>query len=369
MMTIELKNVTIKQLADGYIDNLEDGVFAYGGKLDVRPAYQRAFVYKDKQRDSVIESVRKGFPLNVMYWVDNGNDNYEVLDGQQRTISICQYVKGYFSINDVQFDALEKDQQEQIENYPLQVYVCKNGTDSEKLDWFRTINIAGEKLSDQELRNATYRGTWLTEAKKHFSKNGNPAQAIADKFITAKWNRQEGLETVLEWISNGKIESYMNKHQHDPNDNEIWLYFNSVITWIRTLFPKVYRKEMKNVNWGILYNTYNKNSYDANILEKEISKLMMDSEVENKRGIYEYIFDRDEKHLSLRQFDDNVKRSVYEKQNGICPMCKGTPNEKKKWDYEEMEGDHDKPWSKGGKTTEENCVMLCRKHNREKSDK
>lgn len=367
-MEIKLKEMTIRELATGYVDNMEDGVVAYSGRLDVRPAYQREFVYKDKQRDSVIDSVRKNYPLNVMYWVDNGNDQYEILDGQQRTISICQFVNGYFSINDRQFDSLETDEQEQILNYQLQVYVCSNGTDSEKLEWFRTINIAGEKLSEQELRNATYRGPWLTEAKKHFSKNNNPAQAIADKYITAKWNRQEGLETVLSWISNGKIESYMNMHQSDPNDNELWLYFQSVIMWVKTLFPK-YRREMKSVNWGTLYNKYKDNFYDANELENKISKLMQDSEVENKKGIYEYVFDNDQKHLNLRQFDDNIKRTVYERQNGICPMCRGTENENKHWPYEEMEGDHDVPWSKGGQTTEQNCVMLCRKHNREKSDK
>ncbi len=367
-MKIELKPITVRELANGYVDNLEDGVVAYGGKLDVRPAYQREFVYHDKQRDSVIDSVRKGFPLNVMYWVDNGDNQFEILDGQQRTISICQYVNGYFSINDRQFDSLETDEQEQILNYQLQVYVCSDGTDSEKLEWFRTINIAGEKLSDQELRNATYRGPWLMAAKKHFSKNNNPAQSIGDKYINAKWNRQEGLETVLSWISDGKIESYMNAHQLDSNDNELWMYFTAVINWIKLLFPK-YRKEMKSVDWGKLYNTYHANQYDADELEKTVFKLMSDSEVENKRGIYEYVFDNDSKHLNLRQFDDNIKRTVYERQNGICPMCRGTQNENKCWAFEEMEGDHDIPWSRGGQTTEDNCVMLCRKHNREKSDK
>lgn len=364
-MEIKLKEVSIRELANGYVDNLEDGVVAYGGRLDVRPAYQREFVYKDKQRDSVIDSVRKNYPLNVMYWVDNGKDQYEVLDGQQRTISICQFVKGYFSINDRQFDSLEIDEQEQILNYQLQVYVCSDGTDSEKLEWFRTINIAGEKLSEQELRNATYRGTWLTEAKKHFSKKGNPAQAIGDKYITAKWNRQEGLETVLYWISNGKIEAYMNAHQNEPNDNELWLYFNSVINWVKTLFPN-YRKEMKSVNWGYLYNNYHDKNYDVNLLDAKVMILMQDSEIENKKGIYEYLFDGNSKHLNLRQFDDNIKRTVYEKQGGVCPMCRGTENENKKWEFEEMEGDHDIPWSKGGRTTENNCVMLCRRHNREK---
>jgi uncharacterized protein with ParB-like and HNH nuclease domain len=210
-MKIELKSVTIRELTQNYVDNSEDGVSAYNGKLDVRPAYQREFVYKDKQRDAVINSVRQNFPLNVMYWIDNTDSggDYEKLDGQQRTISICQYVCGYFSIDDMTFDNLENDQKEQILNYHLQVYVCKDGTDSEKLEWFRTINIAGEKLSDQELRNATYRGTWLTDAKRHFSKSGNPAKGLGDKYMSAKWERQEGLETALDWISGGNIEKYM----------------------------------------------------------------------------------------------------------------------------------------------------------------
>lgn len=365
-MKIELKAVSVRELAEGYVDNLEDGVIAYGGKLDVRPAFQREFVYKDKQRDSVIDSIRKGFPLNVMYWVDNGKDNYEVLDGQQRTISICQFVKGYYSINDMTFDNLESDLQMQILDYPLQVYICEDGTDSEKLEWFRTINIAGEKLSEQELRNATYRGTWLTAAKKHFSKNGNPAQAIGDKYLNVKWNRQEGLEIALDWISRGRIEFYMSVHQRDLNDNELWLYYQAVISWVKLLFPN-YRKEMKGVYWGAIYNVNKDKKLDASTLEKEIGMLMLDSEVGNKKGIYEYVFDRNQKHLNLRQFDDNIKRSVYEKQRGICPMCKGADSTKK-WAYEDMEGDHAKPWSKGGKTVEDNCVMLCRKHNREKSD-
>ncbi|MCQ2562143.1 MAG: DUF262 domain-containing protein [Alphaproteobacteria bacterium] len=367
-MEIKLHELTVRDIANGYVDNNEDGVVAYGGKLDVRPAYQREFVYKDKQRDAVIESIRKNYPLNVMYWVDNGNNQYEVLDGQQRTISICQYVNGYYSINDMQFDCLESDEQKQILDYKLQIYVCSNGTDSEKLAWFHTINIAGEKLSDQELRNATYRGPWLNEAKKHFSKTNNPAQSIADKYINAKWNRQEGLETVLSWISNGKIESYMNEHKNDSNDNELWLYFQNVINWVKLLFPN-YRKEMKSVNWGALYNSYHTNNYDANELESVVAKLMADSEVQDKKGIYEYVFDSNQKHLNLRQFDDNTKRTVYERQGGICPMCKNTPNENKKWNMDEMEADHHIPWSRGGQTTIDNCVMLCREHNRIKSNK
>ncbi|MDR0486409.1 MAG: DUF262 domain-containing protein [Elusimicrobiota bacterium] len=365
-MKIELKDVTIRELAEGYVDNLEEGVKAYGGKLDVRPAYQRDFVYKDAQRDAVIDSIRKNFPLNVMYWVDN-EGLYEVLDGQQRTISICQFVKGYFSINDKNFENLERDQQEQILNYHLQVYVCRDGTDSEKLDWFHIINIAGEELSEQELRNANYRGPWLNAAKLHFSKRENPARAIGDKYIKAKWERQEGLETALSWIADKNketIEGYMSKHQNEPNDNELWAYYQAVIAWVKMLFPdKYYREAMKGKNWGKLYNAYSGQNRDAEEIEKEVSKLMDDDDADNKSGIYDYIFDKQEKHLNIRDFDKSIKRKVYEKQKGLCKKCK------EHFDFEQMQADHIKPWSKGGKTEISNCQLLCQKCNAEKSDK
>ncbi len=199
-MKIELKEIAIRDVTNGYVNNNEEGVVGYDGKLNIRPKYQREFVYKDKQRDAVIETIKKDFPLNVMYWVKNEDDTYEVLDGQQRTISICEYVAGKFSLNFQYFHNLEKTEQDQILDYKLMVYFCE-GNDKEKLDWFETINIAGEKLTDQELKNAIYTGTWLTEAKKYFSKSGCPAYSIASNYLKGSSIRQEYLETAISWIS------------------------------------------------------------------------------------------------------------------------------------------------------------------------
>lgn len=242
-MKIQLKEISIREVVDGYINNQEDGVVGYGGKLNIRPKYQREFVYADKQRNAVIETVKKDFPLNVMYWVKNEDDTYEVLDGQQRTISICEYVEGNFSLDDFFFHNLTDTEQEQILDYKLMVYFCE-GNDREKLDWFRTINIAGEKLTDQELRNAIYTGTWLTDAKRYFSKTGCPAYGIGSEYLTGSPIRQDYLEMAISWLNNDNIEQYMSEHQHEPNAFELWSYFQSVITWVSTVFPN-YRREMK----------------------------------------------------------------------------------------------------------------------------
>ena len=202
-MKIELKKITIKQLTNGFVDSAEEGVVAYGGKLDIRPPYQREFIYKDKQRDAVIDSVRRDFPLNVMYWAVRNDRDYEVIDGQQRTLSICQYVNGDFSINGLAFHNLKDDQQQQILGYKLMVYFCA-GTDSEKLDWFRTINIAGEKHTDQELRNAVYAGPWTASAKPIFSKTNCAAYGLASKYLRGSPIRQEYLETAINWRSKGE---------------------------------------------------------------------------------------------------------------------------------------------------------------------
>jgi hypothetical protein len=359
-MKIELHEILIRDLVNGYIDNKEEGVYGYGGKLNIRPKYQREFVYKDKQRDAVIETVRKNFPLNVMYWVKNG-DNYEVLDGQQRTISICQYINGDFQINAMGWDNLTDDQQKQILNYKLMIYFCE-GTDSEKLDWFRIINIAGEKLFEQELRNAVYTGTWLTDAKRYFSKSGCVAYQIGKDYINGNAIRQDFLETALAWINNGKIEDYMSKNQHEPNANELWLYFQNVINWIKVIFPE-YRKEMKAVAWGELYNRFGKEKFDSDEIEKQIKTLMMDDDVTKNSGIYPYLLTKDEKYLNIRAFTDSQKRAAYEKQKGVCPEC----NEH--FEIQEMEGDHITPWSEGGKTQPDNLQMLCKNCNRRKGGK
>ena len=363
-MKIELQKISIREVVVDYKDSAEEGVVAYGGRLDVRPKYQREFVYTGKQRDAVLETVKNGFPLNVMYWVKTDQGNFEVLDGQQRTISIGQYVNGDFSLNDRFFHNLTDEEQNQILDYELMIYFCE-GTDKERLDWFRIINIAGEKLTDQELRNAVYTGSWLSDAKLKFSKTNCVAYLLANdggSLIKGSPIRQEYLETALSWINNGEVADYMAKHQHDPNADELWSYFQNVIEWVRKTFPN-YRKEMKGVSFGILYNKFKDKEFDAKKLEKEITELMQDEDVTKKSGIYEYVLTRNEKYLNIRAFTDKQKREAYEKQKGICPKCK------EHFELNEMEADHIKPWHEGGKTIEENCQMLCKECNRRKSGK
>ena len=360
-MEIKLHEITIKDVVEGYVDNAEDGVVGYNGKLDIRPPFQREFIYNEKERNAVIDTINKGFPLNVMYWSKNG-DKYELLDGQQRTLSFCQYVNGDFSVDYKGFNNLPKDLQDKILDYKLMVYICE-GTPSEKLDWFKIINIAGEQLTDQELRNSQYTGKWLYDAKRHFSKTSCPAYQIGEKFLSGSTIRQDYLETALKWISDKygcKIEDYMGSHQNDEDANELWMYFQSVIDWINRLFPK-YRKEMKGIDWGTLYNEYKDQAYNSDKLEEQVVSLMTDDDVTSKKGIYLYLITGKEKYLSIRAFTDNQKREAYERQKGICPNCK------EHFEIEEMEADHITPWHAGGKTTSDNCQMLCRECNRRKS--
>ena len=359
-MKIELHELTIREIAENYVDNAENGVIGYNGKLNIRPKYQREFVYGEDKRNAVIETIVKGFPLNVMYWVKNSDDDFEVLDGQQRTISFCQYVNGDFSIGNKAFHNLTKTEQDQILDYKVMVYFCE-GNDKEKLDWFETINIAGEKLTRQELRNAVYTGSWLSDAKSKFSKSTCVAFKMASQYMNGSPIRQEYLETVLKWINNGEIEAYMSAHQHDPNANDLFFYFRGVIDWVENTFIK-YRKEMKGIDWGTLYNQYKDIMIDTAALEKEIAGLMADDDVTNSKGIYYYVLDHQEKHLNIRAFDNRMRRTAYESQNGICPKCG------KHFEIEQMQADHITPWSKGGKTIAENCQMLCSDCNRRKSD-
>lgn len=364
-MKIALQNVRIADLVADYSDKGEAGVTGYSGKLNIRPAYQREFVYGPKERDAVIDTVRKGFPLNTMYWAVADDGGYELMDGQQRTISICQYVQGEYSIaidgNPFGFANLPKERQEQILDYELSIYVCE-GTDQQKLDWFRVINIAGKPLYDQELRNAIYTGPWLAAAKTWFSKTGAPAAAIGNKLLNGTPIRQDYLETALDWISQGKIEAYMAAHQHDQNANELWTYFQAVINWVNLTFPN-YRKEMKGVAWGPLYNQFKDVAQDTAKLEAEVSRLMRDEDVTKKSGIFDYVLSGNERALSIRAFTDNMKREAWERQDGICPACT------KKFAIEDMEADHIDPWHAGGKTIAANCQMLCKPDNRRKSGK
>lgn len=360
-MEIDFKEITVRDLANGYEDREEAGVVGYGDKLDIRPPYQREFIYKDKQRDAVITTITKDFPLNVMYWAVREDGNFEVIDGQQRTISICQFVEGEYAYEGRYFHNLQKDEKEQILNYSLMVYLC-SGTDSEKLEWFRTINIAGEKLTDQELRNAVYAGSWVSDAKRYFSKNQCPAYGLGSNYLNGAPIRQDYLETVIDWISDGQIEGYMAKQQHKPNANDLWLYYQAIISWVIATFPK-YRREMKGVAWGPLYNAHKDDEIDPTQIEKEVARLMLDDDVTNKKGIYPYVLNGKEQNLNIRAFTDNQKREAYERQNGRCPVCK------KHYEIEEMQGDHITPWHAGGKTNADNCQMLCAEDNRRKSGK
>ena len=385
-MEIIKQSYPIYDLTLGYVDKGNEGVEGLGGNLDIRPPYQREFVYTQKKQQAVIDSVNNGFPLGIIYWVDtstNDSEHYEVLDGQQRIISICKYVAGDFSIplgednSPHYFHNLTKDEKDLINSYELDVYICK-GTEREKLEWFERINVQGEPLTNQELRNASYTGPWLSDAKTYFSKNGAPVDSFSE-YLTGSRNRQNYLETAIEWKSaddygKSDITRYMAEHQNDDDARELWLYFFRVMNWVQQLFPN-YRREMKGVEWGLLYNDYKDllNELDPAELEVQVKTLMMDDEVKAKKGIYSYLFDSDEKHLNLRTFTPAQKRKAYEEQSGICNNLEcphrheGENGEPKHWEINEMEADHITPWSKGGKTDLDNLQLLCRDCNRRKS--
>ena len=374
-MNIEPRKIKIRDVFQNYADNGDDGVFAYGGRLAIRPAYQREFVYNLEQAEAVIQTVLKGYPLNVMYWVKTGEDCYEVLDGQQRTLSVMQYLRHQFPITldgkKFYWDALPDDKYNRIMDYEFMIYVCE-GAESEKLEWFRVVNIAGEKLTEQELRNSVYTGAWLSDAKLHFSKRNCAAKKLSDKYITGDPNRQELLEKALKGICELQqikdITEYMAQHKSDPDADELWQYFQDVIHWTEKIFPQYYR-DMKGLDWCHLYNRYHENYYNSAVMAAEVKRLHEDSfEVQKPKGIYEFLLCRDTdpyagRLLNLRAFEEKDKQAAYSRQNGICPVCG------QHFEYDEMEGDHILPWSKGGKTTGENCQMLCKPCNGKKSDK
>lgn len=366
-MEITEMKISVRELFEGFRDDGEDGVFAYGGRLSVRPPYQREFVYDEKKRRAVIDTVLRGLPLNVFYWAKAEDGGLEVLDGQQRTLSICAFLSGAFNVvydgNPRSYGSLRTTLPEvadRILDYRLTVYVCE-GTAEEKLKWFQTINIAGERLTDQELRNASYAGPWLADAKLKFSKTGCSAYAAGSAYLSGAPIRQDYLETALDWASKGHIEEYMAAHQHDRNANELWDYFSRVIGWVRRSFP-TYRKEMKGLPWGRLYDEFGGGYKDPSELEATVERVMADDDVTRKKGAYEYALGGEERALSIRAFTDSQKRAAYERQGGVCPHCHAH------FEYDEMEGDHIVPWSKGGHTTPDNLQMLCKKCNNEKSD-
>jgi hypothetical protein len=362
-MKIELRMISVRELVEGYVNSEEEGVVAFGGKLDVRPKYQREFIYKAEQQEAVIDTLTKGYPLNVMYWAVRDDGTYEVIDGQQRTLSICEYVAGRFAYMFRYFGNLASNEQDAILDYKLTVYFCE-GTESEKLEWFKTINIAGEELTEQELLNAVYAGSWTSDLKRYFSRSAGPAYGLGSRYMKGEPIRQDYVASVLKWKSGGDVKNYMALKQHEPSAMEEWLYFKGVIDWVQALFPK-YRKEMKGLEWGTIYNEFSGEKYDPAALEREIVKLMEDDDVQKKSGIYEYLLSGKtrERLLNIRAFTPSQKRSAYERQKGVCPKCG------KKFDIEEMEGDHIVPWSKGGKTIPDNLQMLCKRCNGLKSDK
>lgn len=376
-MKITKVTKTVRELTENYRDDGDGGVYGYNGRLVLRPSYQREFCFRDKQRNEVIKTVRKNFPLGIMYWSKTDEDTYECLDGQQRSISICQYVNKDYPIhidgNDKFFHNLTPEQQEEILHYKMDINICE-GTEEEKLEWFKVINIAGETLTNQELLNATYTGTWLADAKNFFSKRNCVAGQFADGYIKGNPIRQDYLEKALAWIADRDgLESggkYMAIHQHDADANDLWVYFQEVIGWAKRMFPNMSKKLTECQDWGILYNQYRNKQYNTNEMRTLIDRLLQDEDVTKQTGIIPYVLsDRtkhDEKYLSIRAFSEQIKRRVYERQGHKCPFCvaNGVDTE---YAFEEMQGDHIIPWSQGGRTVEDNCQMLCQRCNNDKS--
>ena len=393
------KGFTVADLCDGYLSNSDDGsstdsVFGFGNRLNIRPSFQRNNVYNDEKRNAVIQTILNKCPLNTMYWVDMENGKYECLDGQQRTLAICKYLCGEFAVSSPLFPSnLAQDFPnlqtnlnniaQDILDYELDIYVCK-GTPAEKMLWFHVINTSGEPLNEQELRNSSYTGMWLSDAKARFSSsngrgvvlaNINPNNNQNEPLLSGSWNRQEFLQTALDWISNSKnttIESYMLNHRGDSDASELWQYFSQVLEWVRGKFI-TYNSALKGMNWGEIYKNFNEGKYNNSIIQKsaseiqsEIIRLNNDKEVTAKMsGIYKYIITGEQKYLQLRTFDESIARAVYEKQKHMCIYCQ-QEGINKEYAFKEMEADHIQPWSKGGKTEESNCQMLCKKHNASK---
>ena len=385
-MKIDMIKLKVRDLIVGYNEDEESSkVVAWGGNLDVRPEYQREYVYDDQKRDSVINTVLHEFPLNIMYFVDRGEDSkgarYEVLDGQQRIISICRFATnsaisvklpaptgGY---NIVNYPNLFDELKEIFLNYELQVYVCQ-GTEKEKIDWFEVINIAGEKLEKQEIRNAVLHSAWLTDAKSIFSRRNGGANKHYGKYYSGDVIRQKFLETSFRWAADNEgiqgkdvenvIRQYMMNHSQDADANALWKYIEDVFEWVQKTFGK-FDKFMNGVEWGYLYNRHKDDVLDPKEIQKKIDTLMGDDEVQKKSNIYEFILTGEEKILSLRTFPERDKKTMYSRQNGLCNLC-GKP-----FKYEEMHADHVKPWSKGGITDISNGQMLCTTCNLKKSNK
>lgn len=379
--------ITIEKLCEGFQYNeLEGkGLFGLNGKLTIQPEYQRNYIYADGKKDvAVIHSILKGYPLGLIYFNQTDDDKFEVLDGQQRITSIGRFVTNKFAILDennkpLYFDSLPKDKQKLILNTTLLIYECK-GEESEIKEWFKTINIAGVPLNEQELLNAVYSGSFVTLAKEEFSNSQNANVQKWSAFVKGSVLRQDFLACALDWVSKGNISDYMSRHRFDENIAELQTYFTTVIDWVNTTFFDA-KKEMCGLEWGRLYENYGKQAYDLSKINAEIDRLYDDPCVKNRKGIWEYVLGgcEDNRLLDIRIFDDKTKRDVYNKQtenakkneHSNCPLCAvgDNANKSKIWTLKEMEADHVTAWSKGGLTGAENCEMLCVSHNRAKGNK
>lgn len=386
-MHTELKtDITIKDICQGFSYNeLEGkGLFGLSGKLTIQPEYQRNYIYADGKRDvAVIRSILQGYPLGLIYFNKTGEDQYEVLDGQQRITSIGRFVKNKFAIMENNtphyFSSLPPEQQERINNTKLLIYVCE-GKESEIKDWFKTINIAGVPLNEQELLNAVYSGEFVTLAKAEFSNSQNANINKWENYIKGSVIRQDYLERALDWVSQGKISEYMSQHRHDDNIKELKTYFNTVIDWVSEIFQNT-DKEMQRLEWGRLYESYKGNAYNSAKIAQQVVELQGDINVTAKKGIYEYLLGgaSDTKLLTIRMFDEKTKKKQYDSQTKIakekgvsnCPLCALSTNSNKTKIYslKEMDADHVTAWSKGGSSEIENCEMLCITHNRAKGNK
>jgi len=387
MKTTLKTDITVAAICDGFVYNeLEGkGLFGLSGKLTIQPEYQRNYIYADGKRDvAVIESILKGYPLGLIYLVKVNENKLEVLDGQQRITSFGRYVTNKFAVKDENgmeqyFSGIAADKQALIMQTPLTIYECE-GTESEIKQWFRTINIAGVPLNDQELLNAIFSGPFVTLGKEEFSNSQNSNIQKWSAYVSGSANRQDYLQCTLHWVSKGNISDYMSLHRFDTNINGLKTYFNSVIEWVSGVFRDV-ESEMRGLEWGQLYETYHKTAYDPSKVSEEVQKLYGDPYVKNRKGIFEYILGGsvDTKLLEVRVFDDASKKSVYSSQTAAavvigksnCPLCAigHDANKNKVWKLAEMDADHVSAWSKGGATTLSNCQMLCKTHNRAKGNR
>lgn len=380
-------DLTVRDICDGFVYNEFEGkgLFGWGGKLTIQPEYQRNYIYADGKRDvAVIDSLLKGYPLGLIYFVKVGEDKYEVLDGQQRITSFGRFITGKFDIFDEhgiphKFSGLAEDLREKILNSKLTIYECE-GTESEIKEWFRTINIVGIPLNEQELSNAIHSGPFVNKAKAEYSNSRNANVQKWSAYISGEVKRQDFLRTALQWVSKGNIDSYMSQHRYDNDITELNAYFTSVIDWASSVFIDV-EKEMRGLPWGEYYERYHNNSYNPQDVHNKLQELYSDYYVKNRKGVFEYILGgcADTRLLDIRLFDEVTKKTVYAKQtseakeNGVsnCPLCAlGNDNNKiKVWRINEMDADHVTAWSNGGSTDIHNCQMLCKTHNRAKGNR